>query len=211
MRGARALEGVRKSYRARSYDPAIGRFISEDPLQFGSGTVNFYAYVGNSSTNEIDPLGLCPPNKDCRLTVSCGPKPATHGYSHCTVTVQNGDSYTAFDGGPADEHVFWGTLIVAYNKMKVPGSGRYNFIDERVPCDCAQKEADAINAAHPVYSVFFQNSNTAAAMITQACGIFTPFRSTDIWGWGPADPITGPWGTSNMRQLPKGEPVHWTK
>ena len=35
-------------YRARYYDPAIGRFISEDPIGFGGGT-NFYAYVKKRS------------------------------------------------------------------------------------------------------------------------------------------------------------------
>ena len=46
---------------ARYYDPAIGRFISEDPIRFkGSGT-NFYAYVRNSPINLTDPLGLAPP------------------------------------------------------------------------------------------------------------------------------------------------------
>ncbi len=44
-------------YRARYYDPEIGRFISEDPLGFGAG-INFYAYVGNNPINNNDPTGL---------------------------------------------------------------------------------------------------------------------------------------------------------
>jgi RHS repeat-associated protein len=43
-------------YRARYYDPAVGRFISEDPLGFRAG-VNFYAYVGNNPINANDPTG----------------------------------------------------------------------------------------------------------------------------------------------------------
>lgn len=45
-------------YRARYFDQAIGRFISEDPKGFGAGDVNFYAYVGNNPTNANDPSGL---------------------------------------------------------------------------------------------------------------------------------------------------------
>ena len=44
-------------YRARFYDPQIGRFISEDPIGFKGG-VNWYAYVDNNSINFSDPLGL---------------------------------------------------------------------------------------------------------------------------------------------------------
>jgi RHS repeat-associated protein len=44
-------------YRARYYDPEIGRFISEDPLGLADG-VNLYAYVGGSPVNLVDPLGL---------------------------------------------------------------------------------------------------------------------------------------------------------
>jgi RHS repeat-associated protein len=44
-------------YRARYYDPEIGRFTSEDPLGFEAG-VNFYAYVGNNPLNANDPSGL---------------------------------------------------------------------------------------------------------------------------------------------------------
>ena len=45
-------------YRARYYDPAIGRFISEDPIGFDGGDVNLYAYVANDPVNLIDPSGL---------------------------------------------------------------------------------------------------------------------------------------------------------
>ncbi|MEW6428017.1 MAG: RHS repeat-associated core domain-containing protein [Thermodesulfobacteriota bacterium] len=44
-------------YRARYYDPEIGRFISEDPKGFEAG-VNFYAYVQNNPVNFNDPMGL---------------------------------------------------------------------------------------------------------------------------------------------------------
>jgi RHS repeat-associated protein len=44
-------------YRARYYDPSIGRFISEDPIGFYGGP-NFYAYAGNSPVNYYDPSGL---------------------------------------------------------------------------------------------------------------------------------------------------------
>jgi RHS repeat-associated protein len=44
--------------RARYYDPDIGRFISEDPIGFGGGDVNLYAYVGNNPVIYIDPNGL---------------------------------------------------------------------------------------------------------------------------------------------------------
>jgi RHS repeat-associated protein len=46
------------NYRARWYDPAVGRFASEDPVGFSSGDVNLFRYVGNSSVNAIDPSGL---------------------------------------------------------------------------------------------------------------------------------------------------------
>jgi RHS repeat-associated protein len=44
-------------YRARYYDPEIGRFITEDPKGFAAG-INFYAYAGNNPNNYHDPLGL---------------------------------------------------------------------------------------------------------------------------------------------------------
>lgn len=44
-------------YRARYYSPTLQRFISEDPLDFAGGDLNFYAYVGNSPIGFVDPSG----------------------------------------------------------------------------------------------------------------------------------------------------------
>ena len=46
-------------YRARSYDPATGRFAGEDPSGFSAGDANLYGYVGNDPLNNTDPMGLC--------------------------------------------------------------------------------------------------------------------------------------------------------
>jgi RHS repeat-associated protein len=44
-------------YRARYYDPQVGRFLNEDPIRF-AGSVNFYPYVSNNPVLRIDPSGL---------------------------------------------------------------------------------------------------------------------------------------------------------
>ncbi len=47
-------------YRARFYDPNLGRFTSEDPIGFGGGDINLYAYVRNQPLWFRDPRGLQP-------------------------------------------------------------------------------------------------------------------------------------------------------
>jgi len=56
-------------FRARYVDPTTGRFLSEDPLDFETGT-NFYDYVANDPTTLIDPWGLwhCAANANCNFT-----------------------------------------------------------------------------------------------------------------------------------------------
>jgi RHS repeat-associated protein len=44
---------------ARYYDPAIGRFISPDPLGLTGGSVNPYEYAGDDPVSLNDPAGLC--------------------------------------------------------------------------------------------------------------------------------------------------------
>jgi RHS repeat-associated protein len=51
-------EGGFWDYRARLYDAALGRFLSEDPSGFSAGDMNLYRYVGNNPAALTDPSGL---------------------------------------------------------------------------------------------------------------------------------------------------------
>jgi RHS repeat-associated protein len=66
-------------YRARYYNPNIGRFVSEDPIDFDSGQVNFYAYANNMPSNMTDPFGLKVVNKTkCTIYVKEEGSSKTH-------------------------------------------------------------------------------------------------------------------------------------
>jgi RHS repeat-associated protein len=46
------------SMRARTYTPATGQFISQDPLGLASGDTDLRRYVGNNPVGQVDPSGL---------------------------------------------------------------------------------------------------------------------------------------------------------
>jgi RHS repeat-associated protein len=43
---------------ARDYDARVGRWTARDPVLFGGGQGNLYAYVGGDPINRVDPSGL---------------------------------------------------------------------------------------------------------------------------------------------------------
>jgi RHS repeat-associated protein len=125
-------------YRARYYNPAIGRFISEDPIGYRGG-INKYVYARNNPISYDDPLGLAPQCNSGSCTESKNSKPRhpfgslCGDYHHgqvvarfveewtCTgdvaCCIPKKDAYvnSCYDRGPgyfAVERWSWGTPVV---------------------------------------------------------------------------------------------------
>src|SRR4051812_17169625 len=55
------------------FDPGIGRWFGEDPIDFGAGDADLYRYVGNNPTNATDPSGLqAIPGRQLALDAAAG-------------------------------------------------------------------------------------------------------------------------------------------
>jgi RHS repeat-associated protein len=57
MEPSRVANQSASYYRARYYDPSIGRFDAEDKIGWFGKDVNFYCYASNRPSMFIDPLG----------------------------------------------------------------------------------------------------------------------------------------------------------
>jgi RHS repeat-associated protein len=67
-------------YRARYYDPKVGRFVTKDPIGFAGGDVNLFGYTKNNPVNFNDPIGKTPAgNESPEFTVPV-PSQSCQGY-----------------------------------------------------------------------------------------------------------------------------------
>ena len=100
-------------YRARFYDPAVGRFISEDPIGLFGG-VNQYSYVRNDALRANDPLGLA------SILVVVGPRSnGGSGGAYILLLDKHGNRINAC--GCDDEYC--SGLAVAGNPNRMLGNG----------------------------------------------------------------------------------------
>jgi RHS repeat-associated protein len=79
--------------RARMYDPALGRFLTKDPIAFGQR----YAYAGNSPVMTGDPSGLCGWHLSVGNALDCAKKAASHTSNAADVALRDVGN-TEWDG-----------------------------------------------------------------------------------------------------------------
>ncbi len=94
-------------YRARYYDPAVGRFTQRDPIGFGGG-LNHYAYVSGNPTNLTDPSGTVVHGSIARAVDTY--------FSSSTSSVPQATPYT-------------GVIDFGYKALPQPSTVSYGFSD----------------------------------------------------------------------------------
>ncbi|HZQ21904.1 MAG TPA: RHS repeat-associated core domain-containing protein [Terriglobales bacterium] len=179
------------NYRARYYDATTGRFLSEDPVHFNGGGVNFYEYVYNRPTTLVDPTGLAAQCKNCRIVVRCRGIESYHlglaGFQHCDAQVvdENGKTHS-LSGGP--DPTSNGELLNAWNTTEnlPPFTGDIIYYNARANCDTANCLVNSTIAFHndrmrPAYIPYGgPNSNTWLDSAFGGCGIHL-----NLHWWGP--------------------------
>ena len=132
-------------YRARYYDPTAGRFLSEDPLEFGAG-VNFYAYVRNNPETLIDPDGLL--QACCRranVSVATGWARLTMQRSpcHCFVKLSDGTTLGGYFGRKFGSI---GDLVTEKNNVSDHDKVANDSSCGDVPGSCDKRALNAFNS-----------------------------------------------------------------
>jgi len=135
--GQVALAAVRLYYyKARMYDPALGRFLQTDPVGYSAG-LNLYAYVNNDPVNATDPNGMdaqqstdhcMPVGDDSANPWACSTEPVESVTVTATRLAVNGGASSSSHGSrgpdfndPGPQTVSNGTNNSLLGKCPLPG------------------------------------------------------------------------------------------
>jgi RHS repeat-associated protein len=127
-------------YRARYYDPHIGRFTSEDPAHYVG---ELYAYVANAPVARRDPSGL--DTFDCQIRLSGGRNPQPPGWragygahhEYLCVVDKNTNQVTCGGQGAPNNAGFWRKLfgtVPAANDARAFSRKACPMVSKNDPC-----------------------------------------------------------------------------
>ena len=175
-------------YRARYYDPTVGRFLRGDPFGYLDGP-NVYSYVGNNPLTYRDPLGLA-------ATQVGGP---TNSYNCLASALGTSSTWVApCDNHPSNHMTTYGCTPVSCD-AKVPCDKRKAIIFEEeenpgnwhaMSSECGRPWTSK-NGGLPFVVGIGASGNTGAA-ITYYNQIYKPQHPFSITCWScPSNPP--PW------------------
>jgi RHS repeat-associated protein len=139
--------------RARRYDPVVGRFLANDPLEqaLGDPAVSPYAYVSNRPTVFVDPSGL-----ECGISV--------FGLGNCAQGFYEGVTSIGEGTSDAIEHTFIDPLVYAFNNPTAIVEGVVDCIAHAPTC--VLKSAQALASA---VTVCFTSLDSDLRTATRRC------------------------------------------
>jgi RHS repeat-associated protein len=184
-------------YRARAYNPTLGRFMSEDPKLFDAGDYNLFRYCHNDPIDFTDPMGLESP------AWAQAAIPGVYEYDRVVANVHAGN-YGMAAG--------WFATMLVQQYVGVVTAGRSTQ---------AQASARAVRAAMAErQAIVSATSSTAKTRIASLTGFYPgnagfvgptkqvflmPGQIIDRYGGGSYSRFFSPPGTPNWaRALPPG-------
>jgi RHS repeat-associated protein len=190
-------------YRARYYDPAGGRFISEDPIHRFSEK-SAYPYVSNNPLVLVDPTGLV-------ATLYCEKIPSTRGGSffnnlilaivgpyHCYLYVSchgSGHYLELYGPGPDDPQHGRPHSDQPFSPERAKNSIEYplNSPGGMKCCEFEDRLVQSFNQQAgniPEYNGLGPNSNTFIYNVISGAGGSVPVPPDNApgWGWTPPKP-----------------------
>ena len=160
--------------RGRYYDPATGRFLSQDPA--AAGAQNRYPYADDSAVTATDPSGLstsgngmgppggCASGYTTQAAVgvwvcvagpngnSSGPAPVTCSFAGeygCTPPETSGTSSAVSDSGPCGGGINWTTGICIPGSGATPCGGGYSPATGCIPAGSGATSSGGASASGP--------------------------------------------------------------
>lgn len=154
-------------YRARYYDPKIGRFISEDPIGFDGG-VNFYAYAGGNPVVWRDPFGL-------DVTVSYYEGGSLNPYGHIALAVNKDEARGFYPIDPNAPGLYFGETQPGVVDVETAKAARTITIRTTPQQDQLIRELlDALEDIPGKYNARTRNCAQVPAAILRRAGIPVP-------------------------------------
>ncbi len=126
-------------YRARYYDPEIGRFLQRDPLDYVDG-MNLYEYVGNSPVLLNDAFGLVSTGDGTKWAILGTPLiPFGHNSIYRTLSADADEKGCKFIGSPEltktlTHRALWSGKIVDVEGPTLYHKSKHGCCDERMEC-----------------------------------------------------------------------------
>jgi RHS repeat-associated protein len=185
--------------RARYLDPSTGKFLSEDPIRYAGGSVNFYPYAGNDPVDYIDAFGtsrICDKPK-CFAQLKYRPvddwRAKLFGRTHAFWYVQGSSGFQYIISGGSSNPNGSGFLNVWPPNLDTSGgvdntSATVWWNSGLSPENCQGVDATIAaaqgwpNGTIPYHAVGGPNSDTAAHNLGTAGG-FNPSPPPGTTGW----------------------------